>query len=138
MNTNKKAILVVSFGTSYKETREKTIDAIENEIKNSFPDYTIYRAFTSNMIIKKLLKTDNLKIFTVKEALEKLIADNVKELIVQPTHVINGIDNDLMIEKYVEGNDYRVCVVNNNVVAVSLRIPPFIIGDGKNNIKNFL
>ena len=56
MNTNKKAILVVSFGTSYKETREKTIDAIENEIKNSFPDYTIYRAFTSTMIIKKLLK----------------------------------------------------------------------------------
>lgn len=105
MNTNKKAILVVSFGTSYKETREKTIDAIENEIKNSFPDYTIYRAFTSNMIIKKLLKTDNLKIFTVKEALEKLIADNVKELIVQPTHVINGIENDLMVETVLKYKD---------------------------------
>ena len=47
----------------YKEKVNWT--AIENEIKNSFPDYTIYRAFTSNMIIKKLLKTDNLKLFTV-------------------------------------------------------------------------
>ena len=98
MNLSKKAILVVSFGTSYKKTCEKTIDVIENEIKNSFPDYTIYRAFTSNMIIKKLLKTDNLKIFTVKEALEKLIAHNVKELIVQPTHIINGIENNFLIE----------------------------------------
>lgn len=57
------------------------------------------------MIIKKLLKTDNLKIFTVKEALEKLIADNVKELIVQPTHVINGIENDLMIETVLKYKD---------------------------------
>ena len=50
----RKAILVVSFGTSFNETREKTIDAIENDIKNQYPDYKIYRAFTSKMIINKL------------------------------------------------------------------------------------
>lgn len=60
-----------------------------------------------------------------------------KELIKAYNQLKNS-HNDLMIEKYVEGNDYRVCVVNNNVVAVSLRIPPFIIGDGKNNIKNLI
>ena len=51
---NKKAILVVSFGTSYKETREKTIDQIELDIQNYFSNYKVYRAFTSNMINKKL------------------------------------------------------------------------------------
>ena len=60
-----------------------------------------------------------------------------KELIKAYSY-LKDIHNELMIERYVEGNDYRVCVVNYNVVAVSLRIPPFIIGDGKNNIKNLI
>ena len=60
-----------------------------------------------------------------------------KELI-KAYNYLKDIHNELMIERYVEGNDYRVCVVNYNVVAVSLRIPPFIIGDGKNNIKNLI
>lgn len=60
-----------------------------------------------------------------------------KELI-KAYNYLKDIHNELMIERYVEGNDYRVCVVNYNVVAVSLRIPPFIIGDGKNNVKNLI
>lgn len=60
-----------------------------------------------------------------------------KELI-KAYNYLKDIHNELMIERYIEGNDYRVCVVNYNVVAVSLRIPPFIIGDGKNNIKNLI
>ncbi len=48
----KKAILVVSFGTSYPETREKTIEACEKRVAHEFPDYTVFRAFTSNKIIK--------------------------------------------------------------------------------------
>lgn len=60
-----------------------------------------------------------------------------KELI-KAYNYLKDIHNELMIEKYIEGNDYRVCVVNYNVIAVSLRIPPFIIGDGKNNIKNLI
>ena len=50
----KKAVLVVSFGTSYKETREKTIEACEKKIKEGLKDYDFFRAFTSNMIIRKL------------------------------------------------------------------------------------
>lgn len=55
---NKKAILVTSFGTSYAETRKLTIDKIEERIRSEFPDYDVFRAFTSEMIIKKLKNRD--------------------------------------------------------------------------------
>ena len=66
----KKAILVVSFGTSVNETREKTIDRIEADIRNANPDAAIYRAWTSKMIIRKLKERDGVTIHTVKEAME--------------------------------------------------------------------
>jgi cobalamin biosynthesis Co2+ chelatase CbiK len=91
-----KAILVVSFGTSHKETREKTIDQIEYEIGNAFPEYKIYRAFTSNMIIKILKNRDNLSVFTVAEAMDRMRMDGITHVIVQPTHILNGIENDNM------------------------------------------
>lgn len=93
----KKAILVVSFGTSYHDTRKKTIDQIEFDIANEFPDYTIYRAFTSKVILKKLLQRDGIKIHSVVEAMDQIVVDEITELIVAPTHVINGIENDIMI-----------------------------------------
>lgn len=96
MNDIKKAILVVSFGTSYEDTREKTIDVIERDIEKAYPDYKIYRAWTSKVIINKIKKRDGLKINTVKQAMEEMIHDKIEELIIQPTHVINGIENDLM------------------------------------------
>lgn len=98
MQNAKKAILVVSFGTSYNPTREKTIDVIEREIAGAFPDYQVYRAWTSKMIIAKILKRDGVKINNVKEAMEQMHRDQVAEVIVQPTHVINGIENEQMRE----------------------------------------
>ena len=94
----KKAILVVSFGTSHENTRAVTIDAIESEIASAFPGFAIYRAWTSGMIIRKILKRDHVKIFTVIEAMEQMLADGITDVIIQPTHVINGIENDLMKE----------------------------------------
>lgn len=96
--TEKKAILVVSFGTSYEKTRKATIEAIENEIANAYPAHRIYRAWTSKMIIAKLKKRDNIHVCTVKEAMEQMISDGITHVILQPTHVINGIENDLMKE----------------------------------------
>ena len=98
MSTTKKAILVVSFGTSFPDTCKKTIDVIEQRIGEHFSDYKIYRAWTSKMIMAKLLARDNIKINNVTEAMEQMIADGITEVIVQPTHVINGIENDLMQE----------------------------------------
>ena len=98
MENKKKAILAVSFGTSFHETREKTIDRIEADLAAAYPEYTLYRAWTSKMIITKLKKRDGIVIPTVAEAVEQMISDGVQELIVQPTHIINGIENDLMKE----------------------------------------
>lgn len=93
-----KGILVVSFGTSYEETRKKTIDRIEADIQAAYPDYRVYRAWTSKIIMKKLLKRDGLRILNVKEALEQMHQDGIREVAVQPTHVINGIEYDLLAE----------------------------------------
>jgi sirohydrochlorin cobaltochelatase len=98
-----KAILVVSFGTSFPDTCRKTIEKIEEEIRQTYPEYAIYRAWTSGMIRRKLLKRDGIQIPGVKEALEQMQADGIEEVIVQPTHVINGIENDEMkknVEQY--------------------------------------
>ena len=95
----KRAILVVSFGTSYEETRKKTIDCIEQEIRQQYPEDKVYRAWTSKIIRKKIEKRDGIVIPDVKGALQQMAQDGVEEVIVQPTHVLNGIENDLMTEE---------------------------------------
>ncbi|MGN0161976.1 MAG: sirohydrochlorin cobaltochelatase [Candidatus Ornithomonoglobus sp.] len=95
---SKKAILVVSFGTSYNDTREATIGAIEKAIAAAFPDYEIRRAFTSGTIIKKLKERDGIETDNVEEALERLLSDGYNTVIVQPTHVMNGSEYDGMIK----------------------------------------
>lgn len=105
MQETKKAILVVSFGTSYNSTREKTIDVIEKKIGESFPDCQIYRAWTSKMIMVKLLKRDGIKINNVKEAMEQMHREGITDVLIQPTHVINGIENDLMKEDALSWRD---------------------------------
>ncbi|MCU6746531.1 sirohydrochlorin cobaltochelatase [Faecalicatena acetigenes] len=101
----KKAILVVSFGTSYLDTLDKTIGAIERKIAAMYPDYRVYRAFTSQMIVKKLKRTRQIEVDTVKEALNRMAADGIEQVIVQPTHVINGIENDRMMDDLMEQMD---------------------------------
>ncbi len=107
-SADKPVILVVSFGTSYNDTREKTIDAIENKIAEAYPDYEVRRAFTSQIIIDKLKERDNLEIDNVEEALDRIVADGVKTLIVQPTHLMSGYEySDLAaaVEEYSEKID---------------------------------
>ena len=105
MKESKKAILVVSFGTSFHRTREKTIDRIEKDIEEAYPEYRIYRAWTSKMIIAKLLRRDRIQVPTVAEAVDQMIEDGITELVVQPTHVINGVENDLMKEDVLKRRD---------------------------------
>lgn len=92
----KKGLLIVSFGTSHEETRKKTIRAIENEFSRACPDFVFGRAFTSGMIRRKLLHTTGERIASVTEAVEEMIAQGVTDLYVQPTHVIDGIENEQM------------------------------------------
>lgn len=93
------AILVVSFGTSYNDSRDITIGAIEEAITESCPEYEVRRAFTSQIIIDILKERDGLEIDNVQEALDRAVEDGIKELIVQPTHLMNGFEyNDLAAE----------------------------------------
>ena len=85
----KRAILVVSFGTSHPDTREKNITKLENDIKEKFSDDLVCGAFTSSIILK-ILKKRGEEIFSVNEALEYLVSQEVTDLIVQPTHIIPG------------------------------------------------
>ncbi|MDO4301181.1 MAG: sirohydrochlorin cobaltochelatase [Clostridia bacterium] len=95
---NKKAVLVVSFGTSYNESREKTIGAVEKKIADAFPDYDQKRAFTSQIIIDKINDRDGEKIDNVDEAMQKLVDEGYGTVVVQPTHVMNGEEYDEMKE----------------------------------------
>lgn len=96
---NKKVILVVSFGTSYNDTRDATIGAVEKAIQDAYSDYEVRRAFTSQIIIDKLKKRDNLVIDNVTEAMERLVADGVGTVICQPTHIMNGFEYDDMMRE---------------------------------------
>lgn len=102
----KKAILVVSFGTSHHDTCQATITAIEKEIQAAFPEFPLYRAWTSKIIIRKLWERDHVHIDTVQEALEKMHRDGITDVLVQPTHVINGIENDQMKEDILSFGKY--------------------------------
>lgn len=86
----KKALLVVSFGTSYPVTLEKNIGAIEYTLAAAFPDREFRRAFTSGVIRRKLLRRDRIKVDGVVEALEELWLEGYEDVLVQPTHMING------------------------------------------------
>ena len=93
----KKAILAVSFGTTYHDTLEKTIGAIEADLAAAFPDRTLRRAFTSGMIIRRLKERDGLAIDNVTEALERLAAEGYEDVVLQSTHVMNGDERDKMM-----------------------------------------
>ncbi|PKM52056.1 MAG: sirohydrochlorin cobaltochelatase [Firmicutes bacterium HGW-Firmicutes-7] len=91
---SKRAILVISFGSSIEEARLKAIQPIEELIKESFPNYQVERAFTSNKIIKKLKETKGLFFDTPEEGLQKLIKKGFQEIILQPLHIIPGFEFD--------------------------------------------
>ncbi|MBN7771902.1 sirohydrochlorin cobaltochelatase [Clostridium aminobutyricum] len=93
----KQAIVVVSFGTSHKDTREKTIQAIEQALAGKYPQRECRRAFTSGIIMKVLKERDQLVIDNVTEAMEHLLEDGFSDVIIQPTHIINGDEYDKMM-----------------------------------------
>lgn len=94
-NTDPKpVILAVSFGSSYNDTRDADIGALEDALAAAYPDYELRRAFTAQTIIDILAERENLEIDNVTQAMERLVADGVREVIVQPTHIIPGYEYD--------------------------------------------
>ena len=92
-----KELLVVSFGTSFNDSRRLTIGAIEQALADAYPEWAVRRGFTSQIIIDHVKKRDNVTIDNVEEALERAEKNGVKELVIQPTHLMEGYEyNDLM------------------------------------------
>lgn len=85
-------LLVVSFGTSFNDNRRNTIGAIEDALEKAFPDWSVRRAFTSQIIIDHVKSRDGEEIDNVKQALDRAVANDVKRLVVQPTHLMNGLE----------------------------------------------
>lgn len=99
MNRNKRAILVVSCGCSNVEAREKSLMRIGEEIQAAYPDCQVFHAWTSRMIRHKLLEQEGIWIPGVKEAMEELLAKGFREVVIQPTHVLDGMENRAMEEE---------------------------------------
>jgi len=89
----KKAILAVSFGTSYTEAETSCIRPVEDALRSAFPEYDVYRAFTSRVIMRKL-RGQGTVIESEEEAIARLTAEDYDEIIVAPTHIIPGHEYD--------------------------------------------
>lgn len=87
---HKKAIVVVSFGTTYAEARKASIESIEEKMRAAFPGYEVRRAFTSRMIIRCLAERDGIQVDNERQALDRLLADGFREVYIQALHIIAG------------------------------------------------
>ena len=92
LSPTKRELLAVSFGTSYPQTREKTIGAIEGALEAAFPEYTLRRAFTSRVVIQLAREREGLDIDSMDRALDRAAEEGVEELLIQPTHLLEGLE----------------------------------------------
>ncbi|MGN8689366.1 sirohydrochlorin cobaltochelatase [Atopobiaceae bacterium HCP3S3_F7] len=91
-------ILVTSFGTSYNDSRVNDIGSIEKAIQAAYPDWSVRRAFTSQIIINHVQARDGEKIDNMDQALERAVDNGVKTLVIQPTHLMHGAEYDELTE----------------------------------------
>ena len=91
-----KELLVVSFGTSYNDSRVADIKSVEDALQEANPDWSVRRAFTAQIIINHIQARDGEKIDNMDQALERAVANGVKQLVVQPTHLMHGAEYDEM------------------------------------------
>ncbi len=103
-NIGDNELLVVSFGTSFNDSRVKDIKGIEDALQAAYPDWSVRRAFTAQIIINHVQARDGEKIDNMQQAMDRAVANGVKNLVVQPTHLMHGAEYDEMMEMI---DDYR-------------------------------
>ena len=91
-------LLVVSFGTSFNASRAADIKGIEDALQAAYPDWSVRRAFTAQIIINHVQARDGEKIDNMQQAMDRAVANGVKNLVVQPTHLMHGAEYDEMME----------------------------------------
>ena len=97
-NIGENELLVVSFGTSFNDSRVADIKGIEDALQEAYPDWSVRRAFTAQIIINHVQARDGEKIDNMQQAMDRAVANGVKNLIVQPTHLMHGAEYDEMME----------------------------------------
>ena len=109
-----KELLVVSFGTSFNDSRRLTIGGIEAAIAEAIPDYSVRRGFTAQIIIDHVERRDGIHIDNLTEALDRAVANGVKTLVVQPTHLMHGFEYDDVIAELAErAEDFDEVIVGD-------------------------
>ena len=103
-NIGDNELLVVSFGTSFNDSRAKDIKGVEDALQAAYPDWSVRRAFTAQIIINHVQARDGEKIDNMQQAMDRAVANGVKNLVVQPTHLMHGAEYDEMMEMI---DDYR-------------------------------
>ena len=103
-NIGDNELLVVSFGTSFNDIRVKDNKGIEDALQAAYPDWSVRRAFTAQIIINHVQARDGEKIDNMQQAMDRAVANGVKNLVVQPTHLMHGAEYDEMMEMI---DDYR-------------------------------
>ena len=98
-------LLVVSFGTSFNDSRTEDIGGIEKALAAAYPDWSVRRAFTAQIIINHVYARDGEKIDNVQQALERAVDNGVKNLVVQPTHLMHGAEYDELVDTLDEYKD---------------------------------
>lgn len=97
-------LLVVSFGTSFNDSRVADISGVEKKLQEAYPDWSVRRAFTSQIIINHVQARDDEKIDNMEQALERAVSNGVKNLVVQPTHLMHGAEYDELVDAV---NNYK-------------------------------
>ena len=97
-NIGENEILVVSFGTSFNDSRAEDIGGVEKALQAAYPDWSVRRAFTAQIIINHVQARDDEKIDNMDRALERAVDNGVKNLVVQPTHLMHGAEYDELTE----------------------------------------
>ena len=104
-NIGDNELLVLSFGTSFNDSRRLNIGAIERDLETAFPDYSVRRGFTANIVIDHIQSRDGIKMDDVDEAMNRAVDNNVKNLVIQPTHLMNGLEYQELEEQVAQYAD---------------------------------
>lgn len=122
-----RAILTVSFGTSVKETRIKTLEAIENAFRSAYPGTIHSRAWTSRFLRSKVLETEGITIHSVSESLSQLLSDGIQEVYIQPTFVTNGSEYQKLIQEITPfHNQFRTLCVGSPLMECANDFAPIL------------
>ena len=129
-----KELLVVSFGTSFNESRVQDISSVEKRLQEANPDWAVRRAFTAQIIINHVQARDDEKIDNMEQALTRAVNNGVKTLVVQPTHLMQGAEYDELVESLSKYKDKIPCIVVADPLLGEVGADASIINEDKKTV----